>query len=84
LPASDKIDGAMHGDPAQPIQDVLVRGKRAKLGVEFDKYILGGFFGRGAVAQDAKGDAEDHGLVFQHQSTEALIVVFYAVCQVAT
>jgi hypothetical protein len=52
--------------------------------VQFDKYILGSFFGRRAVAQDAEGDAEDHGLVFQHQSTEALIVVFEAVCQVAT
>ena len=60
------------------------RRKLAKFGVQFDKYILSGFFGRGAVAQDTKGDAEDHRLVFQHQSTEALILVFYAVCQVAT
>jgi hypothetical protein len=74
----------VHGDPAQPIEDVFVRGKCSKFGVQFDKYILGSFFGRRAVAQDAEGDAEDHGLVFQHQSTEALIVVFEAVCQVAT
>jgi hypothetical protein len=65
----------MHGDTAQPIEDVLVRGKLAKFGVQFDKHILGGFFGRIAVAEDAQGDAEDHGLVFQHQGAEALIVV---------
>ncbi len=66
----------MHSDPAQPIQDVLVRGKCGKFGVQFDKYILGGLFGRGAVAEDAESDAEDHGLVFQHQGAKALIVVF--------
>ena len=65
----------MHGNPAQPIEDVLVRHKSAKFCVQFDKYILSSLFSRGAVAEDAQSNAEDHGLVSQHQGTKALIVI---------
>jgi hypothetical protein len=83
-PAADAIDGAMHGDPAQPIKDVLFRGELAKFAVQFEEDILGRFFGRGSIAEDAESDAEDHGLVFQHQVAKALIVVFESACQWAT
>ena len=74
----------MHGDPAQPIKDVLFRRELAEFAVQFEEHILGGFFSRGSIAEDAESDAEDHGLVFQHQVAKALIVVFESACQVAT
>ena len=44
--------------------------------MQFQKHILCGLFGEEAVAQNAKGDAEDHRLVLQHDDTEGLLASF--------
>src|SRR5580698_11449671 len=73
----------MHRDPAQPIKHVLFGSQPEEFGVQFQKYVLGYFFRRGSIAEDTKSDAEDHGLMCQHQGTEVPIVVFYSGGQVA-
>src|SRR5277367_252790 len=84
LPPANAIDGSMHGDPAQPMENVRLGGKLAKLGVQFQEHVLGRFFGHRAIAEDAESNAEDHALVFQHQVVEALLVVFCSKYQVVT
>jgi hypothetical protein len=49
---------------------MLLRGQFAKLGVQLKEHVLGGFFGRGGVAKNAQGDAENDGLVFKHQAAK--------------
>jgi hypothetical protein len=41
--------------------------------VQLQEDILGGLFGEEAVVEDAERDAEDHGLVFQHQVAEGVL-----------
>jgi len=84
LPPADAIDGSVHGHPAQPIENMRIGGKLAQLGVQFQENILGRLLGHRAIAEDAESNAEDHALVFQHQVTEALLVVFCSEYQVVT
>jgi hypothetical protein len=84
LPPADAIDGSMHGHPAQPIENMRLGGKLAKLGVQFQENVLGRFFSHRAIAEDAESNAENHALVFQHKVAETLLVVFCSEYQVVT
>ncbi len=76
LPLADPVNGAVYGGAAQPVQDVIVRLQLVELRVQLQKHILCGLFGEEAVAQNAKGDAEDHRLVLQHDGSDGLLASF--------
>lgn len=67
---AEPVDGAVNGDAAEPVCDVVRRIEVRELRVQFEEDILRGLFGKEAVVEDAQGDAEDHGLVLEHQAAE--------------
>ena len=71
--AAGLVDGAMHGDPAQPMDHMLFRCERGQLVVELQKDILRHLLGQRRVADDAASDAEHHRLVLTQEQAKAVM-----------
>src|ERR1700732_176873 len=70
---SQDVDAEVSSGAVQPTTDIAI-GLQTGLPVQAPKGIVGYFFRLGAVAEQARGDPSDPGIVLQKQSPEVSVV----------